>query len=157
MAWEDRAMGRLERGTEPNGIHMGYNSVFGSTAWGVPMICKPLWGDNMMNGRMVKGCWSGSGGRDRYEDWEGEGIGVGVEEEMSFVPLANASFGLLMKVKVEQEIDDKASVISPANIDNEASVTFLPTYLSEVSMPSWKLTGAASSKNSLARFVFQDI
>lgn len=61
-----------------------------------------------------------------------------------------------MKVKVEQKIDDKASVISPANIDNEASVTFLPTSLSEVSMPSWKLTGAAS-KNSLARFVFPDI
>ncbi|KAF7851856.1 hypothetical protein BT93_L2016 [Corymbia citriodora subsp. variegata] len=44
--------------------HCGYNSVFESVAGGVPMICRPLWGDNMMNGRMVRECW---------------GIGVGVE------------------------------------------------------------------------------
>ncbi|XP_010056889.2 anthocyanidin 3-O-glucosyltransferase 7 [Eucalyptus grandis] len=44
--------------------HCGYNSVFESIAGGVPMICKPFWTDNMMNGRLVKEWW---------------GIGVGVE------------------------------------------------------------------------------
>ncbi|KAF7850000.1 hypothetical protein BT93_L0041 [Corymbia citriodora subsp. variegata] len=46
--------------------HCGYNSVFESIAGGVPMICKPFWTDNMMNGRLVKEWW---------------GIGVGVEGE----------------------------------------------------------------------------
>ncbi|KAK3430863.1 hypothetical protein EUGRSUZ_E02977 [Eucalyptus grandis] len=44
--------------------HCGYNSVFESVAGGVPMICKPFWTDNMMNGRLVKEWWK---------------IGVGVE------------------------------------------------------------------------------
>ncbi|KAF8024571.1 hypothetical protein BT93_F1674 [Corymbia citriodora subsp. variegata] len=44
--------------------HCGYNSVFESVAGGVPMICKPLWTDNMMNGRLVTEWWK---------------IGVGVE------------------------------------------------------------------------------
>ncbi|KAF8029285.1 hypothetical protein BT93_E1843 [Corymbia citriodora subsp. variegata] len=44
--------------------HRGYNSVFESVAGGVPMIWKPLWVDNMMNGRLVKEWWK---------------IGVGVE------------------------------------------------------------------------------
>ncbi|KAK3430862.1 hypothetical protein EUGRSUZ_E02978 [Eucalyptus grandis] len=37
------------------GVHMthcGYNSVFESVAGGVPMICKPLSADKMMNGRL---------------------------------------------------------------------------------------------------------
>lgn len=37
--------------------HCGYNSVFESVAGGVPMICKPIWADNMMNGRMVEEVW----------------------------------------------------------------------------------------------------
>ncbi|KAF8021097.1 hypothetical protein BT93_G1503 [Corymbia citriodora subsp. variegata] len=44
--------------------HCGYNSVFESVAGGVPMICKPIWTDNMMNGRLVREWW---------------GIGVGME------------------------------------------------------------------------------
>ncbi|KAK3430864.1 hypothetical protein EUGRSUZ_E02976 [Eucalyptus grandis] len=44
--------------------HCGYNSVFESVAGGVPMICKPFWTDNTMNGRLVKEWWK---------------IGVGVE------------------------------------------------------------------------------
>ncbi|KAB1224445.1 Anthocyanidin 3-O-glucosyltransferase 2 [Morella rubra] len=44
--------------------HCGYNSVFESIVGEVPMICRPILGDNMMNGRMVEDVW---------------GIGVGVE------------------------------------------------------------------------------
>ncbi|KAK3430867.1 hypothetical protein EUGRSUZ_E02973 [Eucalyptus grandis] len=44
--------------------HCGYNSVLESVAGGVPMICKPFWTDNMMNGKLVKEWWK---------------IGVGVE------------------------------------------------------------------------------
>ncbi|KAB1224453.1 Anthocyanidin 3-O-glucosyltransferase 2 [Morella rubra] len=44
--------------------HCGYNSVFESIVGEVPMICRPILGDNMFNARMVE------------DDW---GIGVGVE------------------------------------------------------------------------------
>ncbi|KAB1224440.1 Anthocyanidin 3-O-glucosyltransferase 2 [Morella rubra] len=44
--------------------HCGYNSVFESVVGEVPMICRPILGDNMFNGRMVEDVW---------------GIGVGVE------------------------------------------------------------------------------
>uniref|UniRef100_A0A2N9GBD6 Glycosyltransferase n=1 Tax=Fagus sylvatica TaxID=28930 RepID=A0A2N9GBD6_FAGSY len=44
--------------------HCGYNSVFESIVGEVPMICRPILGDNKMNGRMVE------------EEWE---IGVRVE------------------------------------------------------------------------------
>ncbi|KAB1224452.1 Anthocyanidin 3-O-glucosyltransferase 2 [Morella rubra] len=44
--------------------HCGYNSVFESIVGEVPMICRPILGDNRMNGRMVVDVW---------------GIGVGVE------------------------------------------------------------------------------
>ncbi|KAL3745015.1 hypothetical protein ACJRO7_014169 [Eucalyptus globulus] len=37
--------------------HCGYNSVFESVAGGVPMVCKPFWADNMMNGRMIEEVW----------------------------------------------------------------------------------------------------
>ncbi|KAI4380397.1 hypothetical protein MLD38_006592 [Melastoma candidum] len=37
--------------------HCGYNSVFESVAGLVPMICRPIWADNMMNGRMVEEVW----------------------------------------------------------------------------------------------------
>ncbi|KAF7849567.1 hypothetical protein BT93_L0625 [Corymbia citriodora subsp. variegata] len=37
--------------------HCGYNSVFESVAGGVPMVCKPCWTDNMMNGRMIEEVW----------------------------------------------------------------------------------------------------
>ncbi|KAI4380115.1 hypothetical protein MLD38_006340 [Melastoma candidum] len=37
--------------------HCGYNSVFESIAGQVPMICRPIWADNMMNGRMVEELW----------------------------------------------------------------------------------------------------
>ncbi|KAG2713081.1 hypothetical protein I3760_04G158400 [Carya illinoinensis] len=37
--------------------HCGYNSVFESIVGEVPMICRPILGDNMMNGRMVEDVW----------------------------------------------------------------------------------------------------
>ncbi|KAF7847585.1 LOW QUALITY PROTEIN: hypothetical protein BT93_L2816 [Corymbia citriodora subsp. variegata] len=37
--------------------HCGYNSVFERVAGGVPMVCKPCWTDNMMNGRMTEEVW----------------------------------------------------------------------------------------------------
>ncbi|KAK4594718.1 hypothetical protein RGQ29_018428 [Quercus rubra] len=37
--------------------HCGYNSVFESIVGEVPMICRPILGDNMMNGRMVEAVW----------------------------------------------------------------------------------------------------
>ena len=37
--------------------HCGYNSVFESIVGQVPMICRPILGDNMMNGRMVEAVW----------------------------------------------------------------------------------------------------
>ncbi|KAG2713069.1 hypothetical protein I3760_04G157200 [Carya illinoinensis] len=37
--------------------HSGYNSVFESIVGEVPMICRPILGDQMMNGRMVEDVW----------------------------------------------------------------------------------------------------
>ncbi|KAG6658431.1 hypothetical protein CIPAW_04G160900, partial [Carya illinoinensis] len=37
--------------------HCGYNSVFESIVGEVPMICRPILGDNKMNGRMVEDVW----------------------------------------------------------------------------------------------------
>ncbi|KAM1317516.1 hypothetical protein ACFX13_002874 [Malus domestica] len=37
--------------------HSGTNSVYESVANGVPMICRPLFGDQRMNGRMVDDVW----------------------------------------------------------------------------------------------------
>ncbi|KAI4380399.1 hypothetical protein MLD38_006595 [Melastoma candidum] len=37
--------------------HCGYNSVFESIAAEVPMLCRPLMADHMMNGRMVEDVW----------------------------------------------------------------------------------------------------
>ncbi|KAI4318453.1 hypothetical protein MLD38_032154 [Melastoma candidum] len=37
--------------------HCGSNSVFESVANGVPMICRPFFGDHRMNGRMVDEVW----------------------------------------------------------------------------------------------------
>ncbi|KAG2713079.1 hypothetical protein I3760_04G158200 [Carya illinoinensis] len=37
--------------------HCGYNSVFESIVGAVPMICRPILGDNKMNGRMVEDVW----------------------------------------------------------------------------------------------------
>jgi anthocyanidin 3-O-glucosyltransferase len=37
--------------------HCGYNSVFESIVGEVPMICRPILGDNKMNGRMVEEVW----------------------------------------------------------------------------------------------------
>ncbi|KAL3744939.1 hypothetical protein ACJRO7_014103 [Eucalyptus globulus] len=37
--------------------HCGYNSMFESVVGGVPMVCKPFWADNMMNGRMIEEVW----------------------------------------------------------------------------------------------------
>ncbi|XP_035550317.1 anthocyanidin 3-O-glucosyltransferase 7-like [Juglans regia] len=37
--------------------HCGYNSVFESIVGEVPMICRPVLGDNKMNGRMVEDVW----------------------------------------------------------------------------------------------------
>ncbi|KAK3436424.1 hypothetical protein EUGRSUZ_C01020 [Eucalyptus grandis] len=37
--------------------HCGYISMFESVVGGVPMVCKPFWADNMMNGRMIEEVW----------------------------------------------------------------------------------------------------
>ncbi|XP_031379017.1 anthocyanidin 3-O-glucosyltransferase 7-like isoform X1 [Punica granatum] len=37
--------------------HCGYNAVFESIVGEVPMICKPMWADNMINARMVEDAW----------------------------------------------------------------------------------------------------
>ncbi|KAF5458997.1 hypothetical protein F2P56_022989 [Juglans regia] len=37
--------------------HCGYHSVFESIVGEVPMICRPVLGDNKMNGRMVEDVW----------------------------------------------------------------------------------------------------
>ncbi|KAL3744931.1 hypothetical protein ACJRO7_014096 [Eucalyptus globulus] len=37
--------------------HGGYNSMFESVVGGVPMVCKPFWADNMMNGRVIEEVW----------------------------------------------------------------------------------------------------
>ncbi|KAF8400374.1 hypothetical protein HHK36_013672 [Tetracentron sinense] len=44
--------------------HCGWNSVLESITGGVPMICRPFFGDQKVNGRMVEDMW---------------GIGVGIE------------------------------------------------------------------------------
>ncbi|KDP21784.1 hypothetical protein JCGZ_00571 [Jatropha curcas] len=37
--------------------HCGWNSVMESIVGGVPMICRPFFGDQMLNGRMVEDVW----------------------------------------------------------------------------------------------------
>lgn len=37
--------------------HSGYNSMLESIAGGVPMICRPFFGDQMINGRMIEDVW----------------------------------------------------------------------------------------------------
>uniref|UniRef100_A0A2N9GBL5 Glycosyltransferase n=1 Tax=Fagus sylvatica TaxID=28930 RepID=A0A2N9GBL5_FAGSY len=59
--------------------HCGYNSVFESIVGEVPMICRPIWADNKMNGQMVEEVW-GIGVRVEggvlYKEWNAKELGT---------------------------------------------------------------------------------
>lgn len=37
--------------------HCGWNSMLESIVGGVPMICRPFFGDHRLNGRMIESVW----------------------------------------------------------------------------------------------------
>ncbi|KAG7984238.1 hypothetical protein I3843_04G149200 [Carya illinoinensis] len=95
--------------------HCGYNSVFESIVGEVPMICRPILGDNMMNRRMVEDVWE---------------IGVGVEggvftkkgmvKSLELV-LGHGQHGRRMREKIR---DLKELVVKAAGPDGIASKDF---------------------------------
>ncbi|KAL6292682.1 hypothetical protein ACE6H2_000824 [Prunus campanulata] len=76
--------------------HCGWNSILESIVGGVPMICRPFFGDQNLNMRTVEAAW---------------GIGVGVEGGLITKPAAIKALELVLKQKEGEEMREKLKVL----------------------------------------------
>lgn len=76
--------------------HCGWNSILESIVGGVPMICRPFFGDQNLNMRTVEAAW---------------GIGVGVEGGLITKPAAIKALELVLKQKEGEEMREKLKIL----------------------------------------------